>query len=348
MTQPYSSAKTARWIVAPLVFVLVLAAGWSILWYFAAQKTEEVIAAWIAREGQLGRTYDCASRTVGGYPFRIEVRCEEPTAVVKDPNVAVSIKARSLVAVAQVYQPDLIIAEVTGPMTVVETESKTTFNADWRLLQASLRGSPAAPQRLSLATDEVKLVRGGSADASPLFQAAHLEFHVRHAVGYSSDVPALELAVRAQDALLPALAAWINGTLNLDAVGTLSGIGDFNVKPLPQRMREWQAAGGRFLLTALRAQQGTAVAVAKGDVGLTANGRPDGAFEITMAGFDQVLQGLLGNKNQGLQAGLMAGLALLGPQAELEGKRAVKLPLKIQDGSVMLGPVRIAQIAPLF
>jgi hypothetical protein len=203
MTQPYSPAKTARWIVAPLVLVLALAAGWSAFWYFAAQKTEQVIADWIEREGQLGRTYDCASRTVSGYPFRIEVRCEGPTAVVRDPNVAVSIKAQNLVAVAQVYQPDLIIAEVTGPMTVVESESNVTFNADWRLLQASLRGSPAAPQRLSLVVDGVKLVRAGGADASPLLQAEHLEFHVRHAVGYASDVPVFELAVRAQDALVP-------------------------------------------------------------------------------------------------------------------------------------------------
>jgi hypothetical protein len=349
MREPYSPSKTARWIVGPLVLVLLLAAAWSAFWYFAALKSEEVIAAWIAREAQLGRNYDCRSRTVGGYPFRIEVNCEEPTATIRDPNVAVSIRAKNLVAVAQVYQPDLIIAEVTGPMTVVESESGVTFDADWKLLQASLRGPPERPERLSLAADGVKLVRaGGAGEPSSLLQAAHLEFHVRHAVGYSADVPVFELAVRAHDALVPTLTQWVNGPLNVDGLATLSGVSDFKVKPLPQRLREWQAANGRLLLTSLRVQQGNAVGVAKGDVGLNASGKPDGAFDITVAGFDQVLQGLLGGKGQGLQAGLMAGLSLLGPQTELEGKRAVKLPLRLQDGNVLLGPVRIAQIAPLF
>ncbi len=347
MTEPYSSAKTARWIVGPLLAVLALAAAWSAFWYFAAQKTEAVVAAWIAREAQFGRTYDCASRTVGGYPFRIEVRCAAPSATVRDPHVAVSIEAKSLVAVAQVYQPDLIIAEIAGPMTVVESQSGATFAADWQLMQGSLRGPPAAPERLSLVVDGVRLTRAGGAP-SPLLQAGRLEFHIRHAVGYSADVPVFDIALRAQDAVVAALDAWVKGPLNVDGAGTLSGIADFKMKPLPQRLREWQAAGGRFLLTSLRAQQGEAVAVAKGDAGLNAGGRLEGAFDVTVAGFDQVLQSLMGGRAQGLQAGLMAGLALLGPPAELEGKRAVQLPLRLQDGAVLLGPVRVGRIEPFF
>jgi hypothetical protein len=49
-------------------------------------------------------------------------------------------------------------------------------------------------------------------------------------------------------------------------------------------------------------------------------------------------------------AGLaVAGVALLGGQpAELEGKSAISLPLRLADGDVFLGPLRIGAVPPLY
>ena len=41
-------------------------------------------------------------------------------------------------------------------------------------------------------------------------------------------------------------------------------------------------------------------------------------------------------------------LGVRGEQTELEGKRAVRLPLRFNDGAVSLGPIPLGQIAPLF
>ena len=92
-----------------------------------------------------------------------------------------------------------------------------------------------------------------------------------------------------------------------------------------------------------------AVAVASGDVGLSPTGRPDGSFSITMAGFERLVQQLTGGSSGGgLQLGLMAGLSFLGRPAEIDGKRAIALPLRFNDGAVSLGPLRLGKIDPLY
>jgi hypothetical protein len=42
-----------------------------------------------------------------------------------------------------------------------------------------------------------------------------------------------------------------------------------------------------------------------------------------------------------------AGIAMLGKPAELDGKKAVSLPLRFVDGAAFLGPIPLGQIPPL-
>ena len=47
-------------------------------------------------------------------------------------------------------------------------------------------------------------------------------------------------------------------------------------------------------------------------------------------------------------AGLAAVVNSLGNAAELEGKPARSFPLRFADGAVLLGPVKVGQVPPLF
>ena len=58
------------------VLLLIAAAAWSAFWFYAASKVDGTADAWRAQEAKSGRIYDCASRSVAGYPFRLEVRCD--------------------------------------------------------------------------------------------------------------------------------------------------------------------------------------------------------------------------------------------------------------------------------
>src|SRR5947208_63479 len=54
------------------VLVLIAAAAWSAFWFYAASQAGVRADAWRAQEAKSGRVYDCAKRTVAGFPFRFE------------------------------------------------------------------------------------------------------------------------------------------------------------------------------------------------------------------------------------------------------------------------------------
>ena len=57
--------------------LLVAAIAWSGFWFYAASEVGVRADAWRAQEAKSGRIYDCGKRSVAGYPFRLEVRCDD-------------------------------------------------------------------------------------------------------------------------------------------------------------------------------------------------------------------------------------------------------------------------------
>ena len=51
---------------------------------------------------------------------------------------------------------------------------------------------------------------------------------------------------------------------------------------------------------------------------------------------------------QNANVGVAAGINALGTESTLEGKKARSFPLKFVDGAVLLGPVKVGQIPPLY
>jgi hypothetical protein len=63
---------------------------------------------------------------------------------------------------------------------------------------------------------------------------------------------------------------------------------------------------------------------------------------------DRLAPGLGNVARQQAGANISLGVNLLGEQTTLEGKRAVTLPLRINDGSMFLGPIPIGNAPTLF
>jgi Uncharacterized protein conserved in bacteria (DUF2125) len=51
---------------------------------------------------------------------------------------------------------------------------------------------------------------------------------------------------------------------------------------------------------------------------------------------------------QNANVGVVAGINALGKEAVLEGRKARAFPLRFSDGVVMVGPLKVARIPPLF
>ena len=63
---------------------------------------------------------------------------------------------------------------------------------------------------------------------------------------------------------------------------------------------------------------------------------------------DRAVPGLGKVVKQNANVGVAAGINSLGTEAVLEGKKARSFPLRFVDGNVLLGPLKVAQVPPLF
>jgi hypothetical protein len=365
------------WLIAlPLAIVVLIALAWTAFWFYAARETESLLAGWRDREAAVGHVYACGSQSVGGYPFRFELECREPSAEFLAATPPLALKAKDILIAAQIWEPTLVIGEFTGPLTVAERGQAATLVATWSLAQASLRGIPTAPERVSVALDKPSLARAGGGQMDALARADHLEAHVRLASGSARANPVLELAATLSQGALPVLGDLMRQPTDGEIVGVLRGLKDLAPKSLAQSLRELQAAGGKLEITRARLQQGEVIATALGTLGLSPRGALDGELQLTVVnvekllpllGLDRVIaqlipQGTLERLAPGLDR-LLPGLGsmlrgggspgpgridALGQRTELEGKNAVTLPLRFSDGVVLLGPFRLTDLPPLY
>src|SRR5471032_406630 len=126
------------------VLLLIAAAAWSAFWFYSASKVDETADAWRAREARSGRIYDCAKRSVAGFPFRLEVRCDgasvslrSQTAEQAATQAALTVKLGEILVVAQVYDPKLLIAEFTAPATISDRGGSPSMIVNWSKARSS-------------------------------------------------------------------------------------------------------------------------------------------------------------------------------------------------------------------
>ena len=367
-------ARRRLWpIFVPVTLLAAVAIFWTGLWFYAAAATETAIAGWRAREAKSGRSYECSSQTIGGFPFRIEVRCANPNVELRGKGAQVVLKGASLVVLAQVHQPTTLIGEFGGPMTVAEPGQPPAYVVNWTLGQSSVRGTPRNPQRGALVFDNLIVQRPGEATGKAVLSATRLELQGRMAEGSATDNPVIEMVLRATAAAAPELHALAATPLDAEVTATLRGLADFAPKPWPVRFKELQARGGRIEVAHARVQQGEVIAVSSGSLGLTERGNLDGQLQMTVVGIEHVLKSLdleaivsqgrvgsaidkldrlipgLGNIARKKAApGVLAGLDIIGKRTTLEGKPAMSVPLRFDDGRVLLGPLPVGRTPPLF
>ena len=325
---PQAPRRRPLWgLLAAPILLLIAAIAWSGFWFFAASQVDVQADAWRAREAKSGRVYDCAKRSVAGFPFRLEVRCSDPSVALFSQAAGTPLmnaKLDEILVVAQVWDPQRIIAEFKGPATIADGHGPASYAVNWRLGQASVRGLPGPLQRADLVFDQPTIDRVEGGATVPAVRADHAELHGRVADGTPSDHPVIETALQIASGSIQDSHPLLAEPFNADIQARVTGLKDFHPKPWPERFREIQAAGGHVEIVQSRIQQGELLAVASGTLTLTANGGIDGEVQMTVAGIEKVIPAL------GLDKMLENGV----PQATLD---RVAPGVKSQDLNNLFG-----------
>jgi hypothetical protein len=394
---PAVASKYRRWPIFVMpVLVVIAGAAWSAFWFYSASQVDRTVDAWRAREAASGRIYDCAKRTIAGFPFRLEVHCLDATVELKSQTaVQAAAQTPPLIArlgdifvISQIYTPKLLIAEFKAPATL-SRNGQPVMAVNWKTARSSIVGLPGIPQRADIVFDDPVIDRVEASVQTPVARASHVELHGRIAENSKPDHPVIETVLELTGATLPGVHPVLAKPFDADVRAMVHGLKDYTPKPWPVRFRELQAVGGRVEIMQSRIQQGDLIAIAAGSLGLTADGHLDGELHMTATGFEKLIpalgieqmleqgvpQGTLdkvapGVKTQDIDnlfgaldraipglgkavrenanVGVAAGLAAIGQEATLEGKKARSFPLRFVNGAVFVGPLKVAQTPPLF
>jgi hypothetical protein len=369
-------------VVLPVCVVIVLAAVWCGLWYYAAGIADRTMSGWMAREATAGRVYTCGNQTISGFPFRIEADCTTASAAINSTQPPFAVSAKDVSVAAQVYRPTLLVGDLTGPLTVAEPGQPPSFVANWSRAQGSVSGLPPDPDSVSVTLDHPHVDRVVAGSGSTIFTADHAEFQGRIVGGTASNNPVIDalltFAAATTPTLHPLLAEPVQG--EVDAV--FRGFKDLTPRPWPQRFREMQASGGNIEITRLRLERSDAIIVGAGTLTVNANGKLNGLIRVGIAGLEKIvpklgidrligrgidkLNGGSGQAQQGLNAldRLMPGLGgavrdsaaasvidslnKMGQPTEIDKKPAIVLPLNFSDGFVSLGMLPLGEVPALF
>lgn len=202
------------------VFVVILFVGYSVGWYYLADRLVRRAEATIATANRDGVTVECENPVARGFPFRLGVYCDR--VAYANAAEAVGLTAGNLRTAGQIYDPLRFVAELDGPATLA-TPNNGALNVDWERLRASVRWATPLPERVSV---EGGNLAASTATGAPLATIGAFEAHMRpngQDLDLASSFAGVELdPALAEGRTLPVFSGQYDLTIN-DGVG-LRGI----------------------------------------------------------------------------------------------------------------------------
>lgn len=319
-----------RTILLPVAVVGLAVAGWSLVWHWGSNRAEDLVQRWLSSEAANGRVIQCGERTRGGYPFRMEITCTRPVVEIRDEaRPYQTYRFERLHIVSQIWAPGHVIAEATGPVVVTTEGDPTVTTGNWRLFQASARLAIGRYDSTSAHAEALEVARNGEV----VLRANRAELHTRpnQADPVSVDVVSRLVAARFGEQV----AAPVDAEIQLILRRLLRSPS----LPLPLTPRQWKAAGGSVDVVLLRLSQGEALGVARGNLRLTPDGKPEGQIELRLANAEAAIQA----SGFGATLGPVAAgaLTIASRPADVEGRPGRVMTLRATDGRLQIGPVRI-------
>lgn len=349
-------AGGTRWLVRLCVALLILAAGWTALWFYAAHRAGAEVDAAMTREAAKGRRWSCAERAFSGFPLEITMSCRGPSFAGKTGGKPLTARATALRAKIALYDPNRVVADIDGPLHMVFGDA-TDVNVTWAGLAINLKG-PLQFDRASIDVrrPDVAVRQGGAEGPGVSAAAADASIRITALNRRSPKQSDQEIRVRIASLAAPVLDSVFGSSepAEIDATGIVSDIDALKGATLPERLENWRAGGGRLKVTDASLVKGVARLEFAGLLGLDDEHRVQGDLAVGMSGFEKLLRQAHVPIRAIKVGNMLGGLGLMGSNAaalpDHGGKQPdMQLGLRLVDGQVSLGPIRLpAVLTPLY
>ncbi|WP_395666945.1 DUF2125 domain-containing protein [Methylocella sp.] len=322
-------------------------AAWSAAWFVAARTADQALSGWIAQEEASGRLWICPERRIDGFPTRIEIVC--PSLGFSGPILDRDFEGSvgGFRAFASVFAPRAITTRIAAPFSA-RTAQGDRFTLDWKTLELNVEGATAKGfARLAL-TGEAMTLSGATHDGAPLDLAARDVRATLAPVAEAAGSYAFDVTV--DGASTPQLAAALALKAPVDAhvTGTVVGTDWATPGRFFDRVERWRLAGGRVDVAGARLSSGDAVVEATGTLDLDEERRPRGTLNASLVGLEPTLRALGVNPSL-IAAGSLLTSFLGGTPGQEDARKTIRLPLRLGDGALSIGPIRTPlRVPPLY
>ena len=265
-------------LYAPFAILLVGVTIWSIVWFWSRGEIIRQLDAEKAALARAGYELSWGSRSVGGYPFRLDLDLQDVS--LRAPS-GWRLATGAVSAETAVLAPGHWVMQFPGDVTIAGRDG-AAVTVRSKILRASFSDANARPPRISV--EGIGMTVSGPAAANPLFFTSADEFHLHSKAGPDDQGAAYIEVDGGRAPLTEPLARIADGkpvTLILDTI--FSHAGALSGRDWHAAGEAWRIAGGRFNVRALRIAAGDAILEARpGALGMSADGRLAGSLSMAL------------------------------------------------------------------
>ncbi len=317
-----------RRLIAGLVIVVILAAGWVGGWFWAAGWVDRNADATLQEIATRGIDVDCPNRAVVGFPFALRVSCSE--AAVADRASGTRANLAGATGGASVFRPMTAEIALDSPVRVESPLLQGPMEFRWTDAAVDVGMSVAGPQNVSF--DATNLIGAftlpGMPEQTVTAQSAEAHLSPSEDGGSAVSLTFTDLGFASGATHFPPL--------------TGSAVAELSVPP--RALAEGPAAikppiEARAIQVTL--ESGGAHFVIEGDIALSPGGILDGTLVVSVAGAEALPDFIAAFPQQFQKIGnaVAAGLFAFGQPTTLEGKPGTEVRVTIESNRARIGPM---------
>jgi len=346
-TRPFFSHGMAKWGL----FMMLLFALWFGGWFVAANYADGKVRDAVKQAAANGLEVNCREQDIRGFPFRLGIHCMGVDVV--DNQGELTLQLGTVRTAAQLYAPGKMIGEFDAPLKLVRDGQ--SVGANWSRMRAFVDAdfeggfelASLSFSELDVSVDGQKLFIGeGALHSRPANSAAtgNGPSSGEQPAGGSLDIAIDLKKIRSAQKVanrLPELDLYLDAQLE-------QGYRDLIEAGLPLQALLEDGASGNVRSLSVSVPGGGKLVIS-GRLHLAANGLLSGEIDVGMAKADVVARAFSGADPvlRDVVVNLGNALNMMGKKARSDEDGLRSVPIKLQNGDVRLGFIKIAKIPPL-